>query len=642
MKKVLLTCLAGTLFAGLVGLYAPSDANACGGTFCDTGPQAMPVDQTGENILFVINGGTVEAHIQIQYSGEAAKFAWVLPLQNIPEFYVGSQPLFNSLLAGSVPTYGYNSTFEDCGFDGGATGGASNGGGGGSGGAAGSAGGGGGPSVVYQRTVGAYDITVLQGGTASEVMDWLNSNGYQQNPAAEPILADYLSQPIPYVFAAVKLTGNAGVTEIHPLVVRYQGDTPCVPLKLTAVAAKENMGVRTFFLGQNRVVATTYKNVEPNPVRFDWQNFANNYNDVITRAVDAPVADGKAFVTEYAGTSNVVSLGGVYSDQWNSNAFTAIAPTETIATLQQQGLMYCYYTGYCEYYHPLLKPLLQDYLPTPAGVEDDLFYYCLQSNCPSDCTQCYNDQIDTNTWNGLQFAQTMEQRIVAPGKHARDLLQENTYLTRLYTTISPAEMTLDPEFMEVAGLPDVASIQTANRTYLCTGREFMELPDSRFVAHDKQHSDSYPQWDDVMPQMPLVQRVVEYSSSGSEIVLQDKNQLINDLLAQWNLSQGYPPGGMGGTAGTAGSSGSSGGNNVGGSGINAGGNSGSSAGGASGSSGVSGSAGTIDGSGTGGANSANPDDDNVAGGCSTTPNPSNYGAAWLALLCMVGLMRRKP
>src|SRR5688572_28265066 len=70
------------------------DVSACGGTFCDTGPTSMPVDQSGENILFVMDGVSVEAHIQIQYKGDAARFAWVLPVPAVPSIDVGSQPLF--------------------------------------------------------------------------------------------------------------------------------------------------------------------------------------------------------------------------------------------------------------------------------------------------------------------------------------------------------------------------------------------------------------------------------------------------------------------------------------------------------------------------------------------------------------------
>ena len=60
----------------------PNHAEACGGTFCDSGPNSMPVDQTGENVLFHIGDNYVDAHIQIQYdpNTDAAKFAWVIPV----------------------------------------------------------------------------------------------------------------------------------------------------------------------------------------------------------------------------------------------------------------------------------------------------------------------------------------------------------------------------------------------------------------------------------------------------------------------------------------------------------------------------------------------------------------------------------
>ena len=149
----------------------PQSATACGGLFCDGGPQPMPVDQSGENILFVWQNDHIEAHIQIQYEGEAANFGWVIPLQSVPEFSVGSEPLFQSLLAGSVPTYGFTQTFDDCSFGdegtGGLGGAASAGEDRGAGGTGGDDGGGGGPEVILRETVGAFEIEVLQGGTGS-------------------------------------------------------------------------------------------------------------------------------------------------------------------------------------------------------------------------------------------------------------------------------------------------------------------------------------------------------------------------------------------------------------------------------------------------------------------------------------------
>ena len=79
---------------------APAPAEACGGTFCDQAPPGqapMPVVQTGENVRFVMQNGWVEAHIQIQYQGDPARFAWVIPLPAKPELSVGSQVLFTIL-----------------------------------------------------------------------------------------------------------------------------------------------------------------------------------------------------------------------------------------------------------------------------------------------------------------------------------------------------------------------------------------------------------------------------------------------------------------------------------------------------------------------------------------------------------------
>src|SRR5687768_40655 len=141
----------------LVAYLEPTTAHACGGTFCDAGPTAMPVDQTGENILFVMAEGTLEAHIQIQYdpTTEAEQFAWIVPLTALPTFSVGSDQLFQNVLAGTVPAYGFN-TVQACDFGddgggsdgGGETGGFSDESGGGE------STGGGGPEIVFQDTVG--------------------------------------------------------------------------------------------------------------------------------------------------------------------------------------------------------------------------------------------------------------------------------------------------------------------------------------------------------------------------------------------------------------------------------------------------------------------------------------------------------
>ena len=547
-------------------LVDPRAASACGGTFCDSGPTAMPVDQTGENVLFVMDGQSVEAHVQIQYQGEAAKFAWIVPMPAVPTVTVGSQPLFSSLLSSTVPSYGFSQTFDQCGTGGGA--GAGGFPGGGMGGAGGAGGGisadAGGPTVVFKKTVGAFEVTALQGGTAQEVSAWLSTNGYQSIPSAPAILQHYVEQN--FVFVAIKLTGSAGVDEIHPLVFKYQGNEPCVPLKLTAVAAVEDMGVRVFFLGDDRVYPTNYKHIELNPVRLDWQARGANYTQLVNRAVDSAVANGQAFVTEYAGPSSVIGANNtsIFDPIWTEAPFVTIQPENVIMELNRQRLAVCN-TSTCLFNHPLVLPLLQQYLPAPAGVQENTFYGSLQQ---------YALQIDRLKWRAAAFATDFKSRIVDPGKHARDLVNRWLYLTRMFTALSPAEMTLDPTFHARADLSNeqVNDLRVfATRRTACNGRSAMILPDTREVALAPPGTT----WPIFSSAMPWAERIEEVPLTGAVIELVDNTEVIDRELALWNMSQGWPPFpsgsmGQGGTAsGGAGAAGGRGGR--GGAGADAGG-----------------------------------------------------------------------
>ena len=277
MMKTTLASLAA--LAGALVLFTPQEAEACGGTFCDTGPQAMPVDQTGENILFVMAGDYTEAHIQIQYdpSSTAPEFSWLVPLTEVPEFGIGSELLFDAVLGSTVPRYGFNTT-TTCSDPTGDTAGGLTGGGGSTGGF-GTSGEGdtddGGPEILLEEVVGAFEITVLSGDNLAEIKTWLDENGYAQDENADPILEEYLNEG--YIFAAFKLTNDAETAEIHPITLRFPNDEACIPIRLTRIAAVDDMDIRSFFLSDNRVVPSTYKHVLVNPLKLDWANLASNY-----------------------------------------------------------------------------------------------------------------------------------------------------------------------------------------------------------------------------------------------------------------------------------------------------------------------------------------------------------------------------
>jgi len=519
--------LAAPLLLSTLAWAVPERADACGGTFCDSGPNNMPVDQTGENILFILDGNTVEAHIQIQYdpNTDASKFAWVIPVLALPEFSVGSQPLFNNLLAGSVPTYGFNTTQEACGTDPNAPP-PSNGDSGGA--LSGTAGDGegdtaddsGGPEILYNATVGAFDIVVLQEDDVASLMQWLGDNGYQQDPKAEPIFEQYIKEG--HLFVAFKLTNNTEIGEIHPVVLKYTGEESCVPIRLTRIAAQEDMDIRTFFLGDARAVPINYRHVLVNPLKIDWPNFAANYKEVITLAVDAFGADGRAFVTEYAGTSSVVPQFGLHDPAWDASAFAALEPVQVVDTLTQQGLVACFedFEAVCQYNHPLLASILGKYLPPPQGIDPDEFYACLS---------CYADMIDLAAWDGEAFAADFEQRIVAPGKHAVELLTTYPYLTRMYTTISPAEMMEDPIFRPNAELAEVPNLLQATRLLRCDGHANWTLPDGREVFVPNNGS-----WPDFDAELPYEEEVQTTGIKGAPMTLVNNTAAINKALDAWN------------------------------------------------------------------------------------------------------------
>ena len=497
--------------AGVVCLGA-DEAQACGGTFCDSAlPGQQSVDQTGETILFALDGDFVEAHVQIEYDGgDATQFAWIVPLPQVPEIEVGSWRLVQNVLDATVPVYGFQEG-EVC-RD------APPGGGGGGFLESPDGGAGGPPSVVAQDVVGAFEYVVLQGGTAASLMAWLEDNDYVGVPEAPEIFDEYITEG--HVFVAFKLRHGAHVEDIHPVVIRYPGDEPCIPIRLTRVAAREDMDIRAIFLGDVRVMPINYKHVLLNRVRLDWVNRGANYGELVSMAMDE--AGGRAFLTEYAGTSRSVATDNLATDHLDASVFGDLHPVQVVDTLTGWGLMQCFELS-CSYAHELVPSLLHEFLPVPAGMEDHTFYGCLSCNAPI---------IDYDTWDGSAFSQAFRERIVDPLDHARELLEMWPYVTRLYTRISPHEMLSDPMFGETPNLPDVAHRHGAERNDDCC-RVTMRLPGGREVLMPTRST-----WPQLPAEMPWAERIEEFQPVGPPVTMVDNTALIDTLLAAHNAQEG--------------------------------------------------------------------------------------------------------
>ncbi|MFZ6180628.1 DUF2330 domain-containing protein [Nannocystis pusilla] len=523
-------------------------AEACGVNGCDGGvPGPMPVNQDGENVLFVLNPGEVEVHIQISIDPDtnAQKFAWLVPIAQIPEFEVGSQPLFDALLQASVPQYGLSQSFEQCGDDsisGGLT--SPNGGtdGGFDSGSTGEAttGATGGDPVLLKTTAGAFEIVVLQDKTVAPIKQWLIDNDFLWIDGADDTFQQYLDEG--QVIVALKLAGGADEGDVHPIVLRYPSDENCFPLRLTRFSSVQDMDIRVFLLASGRAAPTNYRHVLVNPLKIDWFNFASNYKDVITKAVDELEADGLAFVTEYAGATSITApfAFNVYNPNWNEAPFVGLPPEQVINYLNDQGLTNCFNSSFCFYNHPLIEGLLGEYLPVPDGLTPEEFYANLG---------VYSEQIDDMKWgDGSAFSAALVDRIIAPGLHAQDLLDTYPYLTRMYTVISPNEMIADPTFHINPDLDDVDNVRIAGNYNLCDGNSVVTLPDGREIFVP----DGGP-WPDFIGEMWWAEEISQVALKGKPMHLVNNTAAINTKIEAWNKSHGWPRSDA--ATGTAGSTG---------------------------------------------------------------------------------------
>ena len=257
---------------------------ACGGFFCiDT-----PVDQNAERIIFTQNGdGTVSAYVQIEYTGAAPDFSWILPLPDaidaedveVPEdamaafreLEVATDPVFippplpecvtRVLMAMAAPAAQ--------------------------------------PVEVFASgEVGPYGFDVVGSADPDALVSWLRDNSYRVTEAMEPLIELYVEEQ--FVFLAMKLRPDQGAQDVEPVKVTYPSSQPMIPLRLTAVAANPNMAVIVWIYADVQAVPVNYGKMEiaNEELVFFGRGGSNNYRQLMSQKANE--LEGQAFITEYA------------------------------------------------------------------------------------------------------------------------------------------------------------------------------------------------------------------------------------------------------------------------------------------------------------------------------------------------------
>jgi hypothetical protein len=218
-------------------------------------------------------------------------------------------------------------------------------------------------------------------------------------------------------------------------------------------------------------------------------------------------------VTDYAGTSEHVQTYDILGSEWDQTAFIGVDPIQAIDLIAMQYLNT----------HPLIQPLLMQFIPPPDGLDPQDFWNNIEQ---------YADLIDLAAWDSVAFADALAERIIEPAMHALDLLETWPYITRLHTTISPQEMTVDPIFMPVPDLDDVSQNLVVSGLDVCG--ELGSIYEVPWSGATKKvclgESDGWPQ---LFRQHPAL-RVEQLAPMGPPQVEEDLSQVI---LADWMAHQ---------------------------------------------------------------------------------------------------------
>lgn len=532
-------------------------AQACGGLFCST---ANPVNQAAERIVFAHDesAGRVTAVIEILYQGPADQFAWILPVSGTPDVSVSTNALLNRLQQATNPVYQLQRTWPEdaCNVD------FDSGGNGVTGDPVDSPvdSGSGSVSVLASGNAGPYDyevISVAAGADdpAQDAIEWLMTNGYDTGATGPDLLRPYLVNGLNLL--AVRLSKQASVGSIRPIKLAYDSDEPMIPIRPTAVAANDDMGILVWVLGSARAVPVNYKTLELNEALIDWFNPQQSYNDVVIAAANE-TGDGQGFVTEIARLTSDPNSGDIsqqlFSEQFTIQDYRASADDLNSAELIVDVISRFAVSGNFNFTGPFggatpsgtvaldgVADVLTQNLTLPEGVTVSDFMaaprcYLEQFQVP-DAFYCEGRPapevgVSLVGFNRTAFMTDVEELVIQPIEETVALFADFPYMTRFYTTLSADEMTVDPFFTINSDLGDVSNFHSIDLEYGgCfgdTSGPWQVRFGDRVVRGE---GNTWPLTLDTRDEnMPVNLRVLQLSASGSGEVYEDNGDIIAQLL----------------------------------------------------------------------------------------------------------------
>lgn len=495
------------------GAYAPT-AHACGGFFCNN---SQPVNQAAERIIFSQNeDGSTTAVIQIQYSGPSESFSWMLPVVGSPDISVSSNAALAAAQNVSNPQYTLTTVVEGTCDDGG--------GGLRFAGAAEDSATNAPPSamdpeveVVNSGSVGPYDFVIISvDSSASDVArvatQWLQENEYDVSDLGRDRLVPYLESGMNLL--AFRLTKGRDAGAIRPVVLNFGEGLPSIPLRPTAAAATDDMGIMVFVVGESRAIPANYLDLELNEAAINWLQPNSNYGDVVTQAANE--AGGQGFVTEFVGES--AAFEETIYPEFIASEWENIQELEGFQLVRQSAGLFQGWDGFSD------VVLAEVTKPTTVSEED------WNAN---PINYIFGSEINYTSLNSESFISRLQLEVVDPVLETAALFAGNRTVTRFFTTMSPDEMTMDPVFDFNGELEqEVSNLHTATRTIECSRGVSQGEATWRILFDNgitvRGEANNWPLTDiDTLPAMRTSRRVG--SAGEGEIVTDNSAQIISTI-----------------------------------------------------------------------------------------------------------------
>lgn len=317
-KPALRLCFAAIPL--LASLLSASDARACGGCFH---PENQPPENAGvvlaHRMALSISPDQSVLWDQVQYAGEPAEFAWVLPVKPGARLEVGSDAWFETLDAATssrivpptiqcvtttlqeVPaSYGYRpygcsgaAMTTGCAADGEML-------------AA--------PetrevtevtdlvpqqdpvSIVHQGSAGPYETVTLHSDVPGALPGWLQEHGYAIDADIQPVIDAYAADG--FDFIALRLLPDQGVQQMKPVRVIQPGAVTTLPLRMVASGAGPTVALTLFVIAEGRYEAKNFPmGTAPDGLTWDFNTGSSDWS---TRIAYAYATQPTAWIPTFA------------------------------------------------------------------------------------------------------------------------------------------------------------------------------------------------------------------------------------------------------------------------------------------------------------------------------------------------------